>query len=166
MAARSKLTVESLTKLGAKRLAEILIEEAGRNRQLKQAVHMALAAEAGSSEVGHEIRKRLAQLARSEAFVSSEKARELASELERLKSTIVEIVGAGNPKLAAELLWQLLDLHATVFERLDDSSGRVGSLFRSACQDLGPLLKRAKSKPDELAPYGAAAHHRQRLRHL
>ena len=29
MAARSKLTVESLTKLGAKRLAEILIEEAG-----------------------------------------------------------------------------------------------------------------------------------------
>ena len=151
MAARSKVTVESLTKLGAKRLAEILIEEAGRNRQVKQAVHMALAAETGASEVGHEIRKRLAQLARSEAFVSSEKARELASELERLKSTIVEIVGAGNPKLAAELLWQLLDLHATVFERLDDSSGRVGSLFRSACQDLGPLLKRAKSKPDELA---------------
>jgi hypothetical protein len=152
MAGRAKLTVESLTKLGAKRLAQILIEEAGRNRQLKQAVHMALAAETGSSEVSHEIRKRLAQLARSEAFVSSEKARELASELERLKSAIVEIVGAGNPKLAAELLWQLLDLHASIFERLDDRSGRVGSLFRSACQDLGPLLKRAKSKPDELAP--------------
>ena len=47
MAVRSKLTVESLTKLGAKRLAEILIEEAGRNRQLKQAVQMALAAETG-----------------------------------------------------------------------------------------------------------------------
>src|SRR5207249_1922141 len=47
-------------------------------------------------------------------------------------------------------LWQLLDLHASVFERLDDSSGRVASLFRSACHDLGPLLKRAKSKPDEL----------------
>ena len=151
MAARSKLTVESLTKLGAKRLAEILIEEAGRNRQLKQAVHMALAAETGPSEAGHEVRKRLAQLARSETFVSSEKARELASELGRLKSTIMEIVGAGNPKLAAELLWQLLDLHASVFERLDDSSGRVAALFRSACQDLGPLLKRAKTKPDELA---------------
>jgi hypothetical protein len=151
MAARSKFTVESLTKLGAKRLAEILIEEAGRNRRLKQAVHIVLAAEAGPPEVGHEIRKRLAQLARSEAFVSSEKARELASELVRLKSTIIEIVAAGNPKLAAELLWQLLDLHGSVFERLDDSSGRVGALFRSACHDLGPLLKRAKSKPDELA---------------
>jgi len=151
MAARSKLTVESLTKLGAKRLAEILIEEAGRNRQLKQALHMALAAETGPSEAGHEVRKRLAQLARPETFVPSEKARELASELGRLKSTIIEIIGAGNAKLAAELLWQLLDLHASVFERLDDSSGRVGALFRSACQDLGRLLKRANSKPDELA---------------
>jgi hypothetical protein len=151
MAARSKLTVESLTKLGAKRLAEILIEEAGRNRQLNQALHMALAAETGPSEAGHEVRKRLAQLARPETFVPSEKARELASELGRLKSTIIEIIGAGNAKLAAELLWQLLDLHASVFERLDDSSGRVGALFRSACQDLGPLLKRANSKPDELA---------------
>ncbi|OJU32882.1 MAG: hypothetical protein BGN89_15415, partial [Alphaproteobacteria bacterium 64-6] len=152
MAARSKLTVESLTKLGAKRLAEILIEEAARNRQLKQAVHMALAAETGSNEVGHQVRKRLAQLARSEGFVSSEKARELATELDRLKSAIVETIGAGHPKLAAELLWQLLDLHASIFARLDDSSGRVGALFRSACQDLGLLLKRARIKPGELAP--------------
>ena len=103
----------------------------------------------GSFDVGHQIRERLAQLARSEPFVSSEKARDLASELERLKSATVETVGAGNPKLAAELLWQLLDLHASVFERLDDSSGRVASLFGSACQDLGPLLKRAKNKPHE-----------------
>ena len=74
MAARSKLTVERLTKLGAKRLAEILIEEAARNRQLKQAVNMALAAETGSSEIGNQVRKRLDQIGRSEAFVSSEKA--------------------------------------------------------------------------------------------
>lgn len=151
MTARSKLTVESLTKLGAKRLAEILIEEAARNRQLKQAVQMALAAETSSSEVAHQVRKRLAQIERSEAFVSAEKTRELATELERLKVTIVETIGAGDPKLAAELLWQLLDLHGSVFERLDDNSGRVGALFRSACQDLGPILARAKAKPAELS---------------
>jgi hypothetical protein len=152
MAARSKLTVESLAKLGTKRLAELLIEEAERNRQLKQAVDMALAAESGSAEVGHQIRKRLAQIGRSEAFVTSEKARELAIELGRLRSAIVETIGAGNPNLACELLWQLIDLHSSVFERLDDSSGRVGDLFRSACGDLGPLLKRAKIKPGKLAP--------------
>jgi hypothetical protein len=92
MAARTKLTVESLTKLGAKRLAEILIDESGRNRQLKQSVHMALAAETGSSEVAHQVRKRLATLARSEAFVHSEKARELRTELEQLKAVIVETI--------------------------------------------------------------------------
>ena len=69
-----------------------------------------------------------------------------------MRSAIVETIGAGNPKLAAELLWQLLDLHASIFERLDDSSGRVGALFRSACQDLALLLKRAKIKPGELSP--------------
>ena len=152
MAARSKLTVESLAKLGAKRLAEILIDEAGRNRQLKQAVHMALAAETGPSELAQQVRKRLATLARSEAFVSSEKAKELRAELEQLKVAIIETIGASNPKLAADLLWQFLDLHASIFERLDDSSGRVGALFRAACQDLGALLKQAKATPGELAP--------------
>ena len=152
MATRSKLTVESLAQLGARRLAEILVDEAGRNRQLKQAVQMALAAKTGASEVGHQVRKRLAQLARSEAFIASEKAKDLATELERLRTVIVETIGADDPKLAAELLWQLLDLHGSIFERLDDSSGRVGGLFRLASLDLGPLLKRAKIKPADLAP--------------
>jgi hypothetical protein len=152
MAARAKLTVESLTKLGAKRLAEILIDEAGRNRQLKQVVQMALAAETGSAELAHQVRKRVATLARSEAFVSSEKAKELRIELEQLKVAIVDTIGTRNPKVAAELLWQFLDLHASIFGRLDDSSGRVGALFRDACADLGALLKPAKAKPAELAP--------------
>ena len=152
MAARPKLTVESLTKLGAKRLAEILLEEAERNRQLKQAVNMALAAKSGPSELAHQIRKRLTQLARSGTFISWEKAGEFATELERLKSAIVETIGADSPKLAVELLWQLLDLHAAIFQRLDDSSGRVGTIFRTACLELGSLLKRAKTKPGELAP--------------
>ena len=152
MAARSKLTVESLAKLGARRLAEILIDEAGRSRQLKQTVQMALAAKSGAREVGHHVRKRLAQLARSEAFIESEKARELATELERLRAVIVEEIGADDPNLGAELLGQLLDLRSSIFERLDDSSGRIGGLFRSACDDLGPLLKRCKTKPADLAP--------------
>lgn len=152
MAARSKLTVENLAKLGPRRLAEILLDEVGRNRQLKQAVQMALAAKSGASEVAHYVRKRLAQLARAEAFIDSEKSRELATELEHLRAVIVESIGADDPKLAAELLEQLLDLHSSTFQRLDDSSGRVGALFRSACHDLGPLLKRSNAKPVELAP--------------
>lgn len=95
MATRSKLTVESLSKLGAVRLAEILIEEAGRNRQLKLVVQMALAAESGSTEVGHQIRNRLAQIGRSGAFVSSGKARELATENEN---------GVAITHIAADLL--------------------------------------------------------------
>lgn len=106
MAARSKLTVESLTMLGAKWLAEILIAEPGRNRQLAQTVQLALAADTGSTEVGHQVRKRLAQIRRSEALITSEEAKELRTELERLRSAIVETIGAANPKLAGELLFR------------------------------------------------------------
>ena len=151
MAPRSKLTVQSLAKLGAPRLAEILIAEAARNRQLKQTVQMALAAETGSVEVASQVRKRLATLARSHAFVSHEKARELRAELEQLQAVIVDTIGDKNPKLAADLLWQYLDLHASVFDRSDDSSGRIGDIFRVACKHIGALTKRAKSKPQDLA---------------
>lgn len=58
---------------------------------------MALAAKTGASEVGHQVRKRLPQFARSEAFIASEKAKELATELERLSAVIVETIGADDP---------------------------------------------------------------------
>jgi len=151
MAARSKLTVESLTQFGAGRLAEILIDEAARNRRLKQALQMVLAAKTGSLELSHQVRKRLTTLARSDAFVSSKKARELSAELEQLKAATVETIGAKDPKLAVGLLWQFLELHASIFDHLDDSNGRLGTLFRAACQDLGPLLGQAKMQSSELA---------------
>ena len=36
-------------------------------------------------------------------------------------------------------------------ELVDDSSGRVGDLFTTACYDLGPLAERASINPDALA---------------
>lgn len=130
MAARSKLTVESPTRLGAKRLAEFMIEEGGRNRQLKQALQMAVAAETGSSELAHQNRKRFATIARSEAFVSSEKARELRAELELLKGAIIETIGTSNPKLAAELLRRFPDDDSGIYDGLvlaaNDALGREG----------------------------------------
>jgi hypothetical protein len=50
-----------------------------------------------------------------------------------------------------ELLWQLIDLHPSIFERVDDSSGRVGDVFRTACGDLGPLAEKARIEPKTLA---------------
>ena len=63
----------------------------------------------------------------------------------------VQTVGAKAPALALDLLWQFLDLHSSILERVDDSSGRVGTPFRTACDDLGPLAEAARVEPAVLA---------------
>jgi len=45
----------------------------------------------------------------------------------------------------------VLDLHPSILESVDDSSGRVGTVFRTACDDLGPLAQSAPIEPDALA---------------
>jgi Family of unknown function (DUF6880) len=77
--------------------------------------------------------------------------RELIAELDGLRTTIVETIGPQEPRLAFELLWELIDLHPSILEHVDDSSGRVGTVFRTACDDLGPLAQRANIDPDTLA---------------
>ena len=82
---------------------------------------------------------------------SYEQGRDLIAELDGLRTTIVETVGAKDPGLALDLLWQFLDLHPSTLERVDDSSGRVGDVFRAACDDLGPLAESAKIDAQALA---------------
>jgi len=151
MATKSKLTIETLTKLNRRKLAELLIAEAAGNRRLKQTLTLAIAEKAGLAVLGASLRKRLATLAGSRSMLSYDKGRELIAELEGLRTTIVETVGPQDPGLAFELLWKLIDLHPSVLESVDDSSGRVGTVFRTACDDLGPLAQRAGMEPQALA---------------
>ena len=151
MATRPKITIETLTKLGARKLAELLLAEAAGNRQLKQALNLAIAVKQGPTALGASLRKRLMTLANSNPILSYERGRETIIELDRLRTPIIEDVGAKDPQLAFELLWQFLDLHPSIFERVDDSSGRVGTLFRAACDDLGSLAERAQVEPQALA---------------
>ena len=79
------------------------------------------------------------------------KAASFIAELDGLRTAIVETLGPQESRLAFELLLKLIDLHPPILERVDDSSGRVGNVFRTACDDLGPLAQRASIEPDALA---------------
>ncbi len=151
MASKTRLTVDSLTKLGSKKLAEILLGEASSNRQLKRELRLALLAEAGPVSVAREIRKRLAALERAHSFVEGQKLKELGSELDRLWDAIVSKVGDSDPALALELLWRFLELHIDIFERCDDSHGYIAGIFRSALEDLGSVAEEANCQPTALA---------------
>lgn len=151
MVAKRKLTIESLSKLGRRKLAELLIAEAAGNHQLTQTLNLAISAEEGPAALGASLGTRLAMLAKSRSMLSYDEGRELIAELDGLRTTIVETLGPQESRLAFELLLKLIDLHPSILERVDDSSGRVGNVFRTACDDLGPLAQRASIEPDALA---------------
>jgi len=151
MPRKPKITIATLTALGADKLAELLLTDAAGNKQLKQAIQLAVSAKEGPESLGASLRKRLASFAKSRSMPSYERGREIIAELDGLRTTIAETIGAQNPGLAFELLCELIELHSSILEFVDDSSGRVGDLFRTACYDLGPLAERASIDPDALA---------------
>ena len=151
MVAKRKLTIETLSKLGRRKLAELLIAEAAGNHQLTQTLNLKISAEEGPAALGASLGTRLAMLAKSRSMLSYDEGRELIAELDGLRTAIVETLGPQESRLAFELLSKLIDLHPSILERVDDSSGRVGNVFRTACDDLGPLAQRASIEPDALA---------------
>ena len=151
MPGKRKITIETLTELGAHKLAELLIAEAAGNRRLKQAIDLAISAKEGPAVLEATVRKRLAGFAKSRSMPSYERGREIIVELDGLRAMIVENIGIEHPRLALDLLWELIELHPSILELVDDSSGYAGDLFTSACYDLGPLAERVSIDPEALA---------------
>jgi hypothetical protein len=150
MPRKRRITIETLAELGPHKLAELLIAQTAGNGPLKQAIDLAISAKEGSTVLEATVRERLAGFASSRSMPSYERGREIIAELDELRVIIVENLGAENPQPALDLLWQFIELHPSILELVDDSSGRVGDLFATACYDLGPLAERASIDTDEL----------------
>jgi hypothetical protein len=133
------LSVETLEKLGAHRLAELLMDQADRERAIARSLRLALAETDGTGRLGAEVEKRLRTIRRSRGFIEWDKVRPLARELDGLRQTIVGPLAALDPQAAVAQMRLLFDLAKGVFERSDDSSGALGDVFREAGADLGQL---------------------------
>lgn len=157
MVSKRKIDRDNLETLGAKRLAELLVEIAANDAALGRRLRLELAAIEAPESVGVEVRKRLAQIARAGSFVDWHKIRELAANLETQRLTIVDRVAKIDAAEAFELMWRFMDLAESVQERCDDSNGVVGDLFRTACRDLGLLAPAAEPDPIALSDRAFAA---------
>ena len=85
------------------------------------------------------------------------KQRDFVRDLDLLRAMIADRVAATRADLALKLMWRFLDLAEPVINRVDDSNGSVGDVFRSACEDLGAIAVRAKPDPTVLADRVCAA---------
>ena len=147
MALKKTLNESNLEVLGAKRLAELLIEISAGNAAAKRLLRLELAGAESPGEVAKEIRKRLATIARSRTFIDWQNRRSLVDDLEAQRRAIADRVAKSDPAEGLELMWRFLELANSVFERCDDSSGTVSGIFHTACSDLGDIAQAAKIDP-------------------
>ena len=146
MARRTALTSENLIALGAEKLATVVLDEAGRNASFKKLVAAALAGAQGPKAVAAVVDRRLAGLERARGFVEWEKRKTFAADIRGTLTTITDELGAADPSLAADRLVRFLTCSERVFERIDDSSGHIQTIFHDGAAALPDLVARM---PDE-----------------
>jgi len=151
MTTRKTLSMKNLEALGAERLAGLLMEIAAGEPAVKRRLRLELAGAASPRELAHEVRKRLAAIARARSFVDWQHQRTLVRDLETQRRVIVERLAQADAREALELMWRFLDLAGPVHERSDDSNGDIGDVFSAACRDLGPLAQAARPEARALA---------------
>ena len=151
MASKKALNLENLEALGAQRLAEILLDLGTGDAGVKRRLRLELSAEAGPEAVAADIGKRLAALRQARSFVDWPKRPAFVKDLDLQRQLILDKVADGRPDLALELLWRFMELAEPVLNRVDDSRGDVGDVFRRACRDLGAVALKAAPDPVRLA---------------
>ena len=148
---KKTLNAENLTNLGAVKLAELLIEISTGSAEIKRRLRLELTHALGPKELGQEVRKRLATIKRSKSYVDWHKRKALISDLDTQLSMITDKIAPADPTLAFELLWQFVGLAGSVYERVDDSSGDVGDVFRYAITRFESISSEVQLDPRSLA---------------
>jgi hypothetical protein len=139
MARQTSLSVESLVALGVGKLAHLVLNGVERDPAFKKVVAAALAGTKGPKAVAALLDRRLAGLERARGYVEWDKVKSFAADLDATLTTIVDELGAADPALAADRLLRFIATSSSVFERADDSQGRVQGIYEAAVEGLGGL---------------------------
>jgi len=151
MVSKTTITLDNLTALGPERLAAILVELADDDAEVKRRLRLELAAQAGGDTIAAEIGKRITTLRSARSFIDWPKRRDFVRDLDLQRAMIADRVAPTRADLALDLMWRFLDLAEPVINRVDDSTGSVGGVFWSACEDLGAIAVKARPDPLGLA---------------
>ncbi|MEO9133201.1 MAG: DUF6880 family protein, partial [Sphingomonas sp.] len=151
MASPKTLSAQNLEALGAARLAALLIEISAGDATAKRRLRLELAGQSGSAEVAHQVRKRLATIAKARSFVDWDKVKALAADLEAQRRAIIDHIVKTDPREAWDLMWRFMALAEPIFARCEDSSGLVAAVFEAVLADLAGVALAANIGPEALA---------------
>lgn len=148
---KKTLNKDNLTALGADRLADLLLEVSTGSAEIKRRLRLELSHNLGSEELARDVRKRLASLRKSTSFIGWRKRKALIKDLATQVGMITEKIAPDSPTEAFDLLWQFIELAPSVYQRVDDSRGDVGDVFRGARLQFVDIAPRAVLDPKALA---------------
>lgn len=140
MARKAALSVDTLSALGAERLAQIILDETEANPAFRKRVNAALASVKGPDAVAKLIDRRLSALERARAMIGWEKERAFAEDLDATVVTILKELAPISPIHAVERLLRFIATHGGVFDRIDDSGGRIQDVYRRAGEAMPDLV--------------------------
>ena len=140
-ASLKKVNTDNLSALGVERLAELLVDAASRQPDLKRRLRMELAAQQGAEHLAVEIDKRLDSHATSRSRVHWRKRSNFVADLDGLLTLIVERLAPLDRHGALERLWRFMDLARRLNMRMSDRNGLLDAVFARAAGELGALLR-------------------------
>ena len=152
MARKPALTVDSLKALGLEKLAQLVLAEAEQNTSFARLVAAAFAGQDGPEAIAKLIDRRLAGLAKARAFVDWNKASAFRDDLLSTVDMISTELLAAAPMLAFDRLLWFIATHEAVFERVDDSSGAVQSVYYDAIERAGEASAKLTESEAALVP--------------
>lgn len=141
MARKPTVNLEALTALGVERLAALVLDAAERDATFKKIVSAALAGAKGPDAVAALIDRRLAALEKARSMIDWDKAKIFAADLASLTASIVGELGPSAPRLAFDRLIRFIATHGKVFDRVDDSSGRIQAVYEAAVDAAATLAE-------------------------
>jgi hypothetical protein len=152
MVRKATLDIATLLTLGPEKLARLVLDETVREAGFRKIVKAALAATDGPEAVAKLIDRRLAALEKAKSFIDWQKARAFRDDLAATLETIAGELATASPAMAVDRLLRFLATHDSVFERVDDSSGQVQTVYRDAVDAIGALAPKLSPREADSLP--------------
>ncbi len=132
---------QRLMDLGEETLAQALLDLAPRSDDVEAMIQKLIST---PEEAVARLKKKLASLKRSQRFIDWREAGHFANELNNLLDDIEANIS--DPLIGMKLVTSFLETDSSVFERCDDSSGSIGSIYADAKNLFVDYAKRYKDK--------------------
>ncbi len=140
---------KELSKLTVKKLADLLSEHSQSDTELHEKCELLLA----SKEINNMaklIREKIRSIVSGKKFYDWRHAHAFSSVLNHLRTSIVNEILPKNPKLAADLLEEIILNDSAIIDSVDDSSGYMGQVFYDIVEDWGHAWEKIVPR-DEIA---------------